>query len=135
MNVDPNILAGLGYLFPIVGIVFFFVEKNNRFVKFHAAQSALIAISYLLLSLVGTIAIFGGALVSAFNTSADPAVIGASFNIVFLGLECGVGVLALAHLGLQIWGTVAGFTGQFISMPLIGPIAERWAGGRPIPVY
>src|SRR5215475_2925866 len=59
LNVDPSVLAGLGYLFPIIAIVFFFIEKTNRFVKFHAAQAMLIYISYFALTIIASILIFG----------------------------------------------------------------------------
>lgn len=39
IGMDPKTAAGLGYLVGIVGIVFFFIEKQNCFVKFHALQS------------------------------------------------------------------------------------------------
>jgi len=49
IGIEPNISAGLGYLFGIVAIIFFFIEKQNRFVKFHTAQAILLAIAYLVL--------------------------------------------------------------------------------------
>src|SRR5262249_22250384 len=112
-----------------------FVEKSNLYVKFHAAQSILIYSSYFILTVFGVVAIFGGAFLSILTSTSNAWALDTSFSLVFLLLQCGVGLMALAHLGFQIWGTVAGFTGTFVSMPLIGPIAERWAGGRPIPAY
>src|SRR5690242_15891274 len=47
IGVEPNIAAGLGYLVSIVAIIFFFMEKRNRFVKFHNAQAILLTIAYL----------------------------------------------------------------------------------------
>jgi uncharacterized membrane protein len=35
-------------------------------------------------------------------------------------------------IGVSLWGLVAGLTGQYVKMPIIGDIAEQWAGG-PIP--
>ena len=46
---DPNVSAGLGYLLTIVAIIFFFMEKQNRFVRFHTAQAILLSIAYLIL--------------------------------------------------------------------------------------
>jgi len=136
LNVDPSILAGLGYLFPIVGIVFFFVEKHNRFVKFHAAQSMLIYISFFILTLIGVVLIFGGVALSIVVGSTDESGLASiSISLISFVFQCGIGAIALLHLGMQIWGTVAGFTGTYVKMPLIGEIAERWAGGHPIPAY
>jgi hypothetical protein len=42
MGMDANVAAGLSYLFSIVGgLIFYFGEKQNRFVRFHAMQSIL----------------------------------------------------------------------------------------------
>ena len=59
---EPNVSAGLSYLVGIIGIIFFFMEKQNRFVRFHAAQSitvgvALIAVS-IVLSILSTVLAF-----------------------------------------------------------------------------
>ncbi len=42
MGMDANVAAGLSYLFSIIGgLIFYFGEKQNRFVRFHAMQSIL----------------------------------------------------------------------------------------------
>src|SRR5262249_43032073 len=54
LGMEANIAAGLGYLF-IIGVIFFFVEKTNRFVKFHAAQATLLSIGGFALGVAWTI--------------------------------------------------------------------------------
>ena len=44
-------------------------------------------------------------------------------------------LIALLYLALWIWGMVAAFTGRVVKFPLIGAIAQRWAGGPVVPVY
>jgi uncharacterized membrane protein len=40
MGMQPNVAAGWSYVFGwISGLIFFFLEKQNRFVRFHAMQS------------------------------------------------------------------------------------------------
>src|SRR5215831_21350060 len=39
IGLEANVAAGLGYLIPLIGLIFFFIEKSNRFVRFHGAQS------------------------------------------------------------------------------------------------
>ncbi len=39
IGMDPKIAAGLGYLIGIIGLIFFFIEKQNRFVKFNSLQA------------------------------------------------------------------------------------------------
>ncbi|MFC1756244.1 DUF4870 domain-containing protein [Patescibacteria group bacterium] len=45
-NLEPNIAAALSYIIsPFTGIVFFVVEKDDKFVRFHAFQSILFGIA------------------------------------------------------------------------------------------
>jgi uncharacterized membrane protein len=49
----PNVGGALAYLLgPITGILFFVLEKNNRFIRFHAAQSIGIFVVFFAFSLV-----------------------------------------------------------------------------------
>ncbi len=62
MNMQPNVAAGLSYI-AIIGIIFFFTEKVNCFVRFHAAQSILlliVAVGWQIVSSILTTAIYGG---------------------------------------------------------------------------
>jgi uncharacterized membrane protein len=45
-NLEPNIAAALSYILPpITGVVFFIMEKENKFVRFHAFQSILFGVA------------------------------------------------------------------------------------------
>ena len=53
MGMEAHIAAGLGYFFsPILPLIFFLIEKNNRFVKFHAMQSILLGAAYVIFFVV-----------------------------------------------------------------------------------
>ena len=53
-NLDPNSEAALAYLIsPITGIVVYVLEKDNKFVRFHAMQSILFGVSMFVLWNVG----------------------------------------------------------------------------------
>jgi uncharacterized membrane protein len=135
IGIEPNISAGLGYLFGIVAIIFFFIEKQNRFVKFHTAQAILLAIAYLVLCVLWfiafTVLILGSAAGASSDVTTGNAIAG--FGTILLVL-C-IGAVALVYLALWIWGMVAAFSGRVVKFPLIGAIAERWAGGPVVPVY
>lgn len=122
IGLESHIAAGLGYLIPIIGLIFFFIEKTNRFVRFHGAQAILLVIGY---AVVGFIQVFVG-IIGAF---ADQAVNG--LGLLFGALSCVFGLAYLAIFVFQIWGIVAGFTGKYTKFPIVGDIAERWAGGPP----
>src|SRR5438045_6889628 len=50
---DANVAAALAYLVGFVtGIIFLLVEKENRFVRFHAMQSTLLFIGIILVDVV-----------------------------------------------------------------------------------
>jgi uncharacterized membrane protein len=62
VDLDPKVAAVLSYLLGWVsGLIFLLLEKENRFVRFHAAQSIVTFGSLTLLNLVaGVIPILGG---------------------------------------------------------------------------
>lgn len=132
IGIEPNIAAGLGYLVSIVAIIFFFMEKRNRFVKFHTAQAILLTIAYLVIFGLWFGAFF---VVILLSSNTDPTGSGATAGLALILMTLCIGVIALAYLGLWIWGMIAAFTGRVVKFPLIGAIAQRWAGGPVVPVY
>jgi uncharacterized membrane protein len=117
LGIDPQIGAGLSYL-PLVGLVFFFVEKTNRFIRFHATQSILLSLAFVVLGVVRW-ALFG--LLDSIS----------SLAVLFFeqGLACVFALVTLAFAGLWLWGLISGFSGKFTKLPLIGDLAESWSGG------
>jgi uncharacterized membrane protein len=112
MGMDANMAAGLSYLVGwITGLVFFLVEKQNRFVRFHAMQS---------------IIWFGGLTVLF-------VVLSVLEMIPFVGLIlfCLSGLLAV--LGIVSWVIllVMAFQGKYFKLPVVGDYAERYAATPP----
>jgi uncharacterized membrane protein len=59
----PHVAGALAYILgPITGVLFLVIEKENRFVRFHAAQSIAVAVAtialYIALSFLGTVLAF-----------------------------------------------------------------------------
>ncbi len=50
-GLDPKLAAALGYI-PVVDLIFFFVEKSSKFVKFHAAQGLFLTIAVIAINIV-----------------------------------------------------------------------------------
>ena len=47
----PNVAGALAYLLgPITGILFLVIEKENRFVRFHAMQSTVLCVAWIIVS-------------------------------------------------------------------------------------
>ncbi|HEX5441675.1 MAG TPA: hypothetical protein VFW76_12375 [Ktedonobacterales bacterium] len=138
MGMEAHIAAGLGYFFsPILPLIFFLIEKNNRFVKFHAMQSILLGAAYVIFFVVLFI-IQGVILVG--STAADSAagstgLLATGGGLIGCLLSCLYFVGALGFLALVIWGMVAGFTGKYTKLPIVGNLAEKWAGGPAQPAY
>jgi uncharacterized membrane protein len=108
MGMQPNVEAGLSYVFGwITGLVFFLVEKQNRFVRFHAMQSILF---------------FGGITVIDIILN----VIG---NFGFLGLFTFLVSSAVGLIGFVGWIVllINGFQGKYFKLPIIGDYAEKYA--------
>jgi len=110
--------AGFSYLFWWVsGLLVYFNERENRYVRFHAVQSIL---------LTGALSVFS---VIAFT-------IAAIFNDLFQSsqqhiwqtLSIGTTALALIIVLLPWLGAmIAAFTGAYLQLPIIGEYAERFA--------
>ncbi len=60
LGIDENLEGALAYFFGILtGILFLILEKDNKFVKFHAVQSIVVSvIAIVILTILGTILIF-----------------------------------------------------------------------------
>lgn len=118
LSFQANTAAGASYLLLfITGLLVYFNEQNNRYVRFHAMQSIL---------LTGVITVFGvvASILSAlcFDISARTQL------LVFAALGSGIAVIAAvvvlcAWLGMM----VAAWTGHDIHLPIVGAYAERYA--------
>jgi len=110
MQMDPKTAAGLSYVLGwITGIIFFLMEKQNRFVRFHAMQSILFFGGLSVLSIVLQV-------VSGLNIP----------FISFLAL-CVTGLLGIVGLVGWIVLLINGFQGKYFKLPIIGDYAERYA--------
>ncbi len=60
LGIDENLEGALAYFFGILtGILFLILEKDNKFVKFHAVQSIVVSVTAIVvLTILGTILIF-----------------------------------------------------------------------------
>jgi len=123
----PNVAAALGYIW-IVGLIFFFIEKENKFVRFHGMQSVLYGALWFVIGFVLMILSFIVALVGGVASSAGSAggIVGGLLwlisTIVWL-------FVPLLYLGGLILGALKAYQGQAFKFPIIGNMAEKIAGG------
>ena len=115
MGMDANVAAGLSYLFSIVGgLIFYFGEKQNRFVRFHAMQSILFNAFWIVLFVV-------------FFTVQSILYATVILAPLALVLTCLTFLLPLAILALWIVLMVYAFQGKYFKLPVIGDYAEKYA--------
>ena len=108
MGMSPNVEAGLSYLFGwITGLIFFLVEKQNRFVRFHAMQSILffggLTVINIILNVIGNF--------------------GVLWYLTFL-LGWVVGIVGLVGWIVLM---INGFQGKYFKLPIVGDYAEKYA--------
>jgi uncharacterized membrane protein len=113
IGMDPNISAGLGYLIVIVGLIFFFIEKQNRFVRFHTLQAVLLAVSGFVLFFV----VFFVGIAMAFVSS----------NLAALIFVLGYFLVPIVLFIGWLVAMINAFMGKYLKLPLIGDLAERWS--------
>jgi len=125
LGLDGNLAAALGYPIGIIAIICLIMEKENRFVKFHALQSILLHVGFIVLAIavwiIGFIlAIAGMAAAAASNNGAMGGIVGMLFGLVWL-------VVILAYLGGLIFAAVKSYQGVEFRLPIIGNMAANFA--------
>jgi uncharacterized membrane protein len=108
MGMQPNVEAGLSYLFGwITGLIFFLMEKQNRFVRFHAMQSILffggLTVIQIILNVIGNFPIIG------------------VFTFLLGSLVWLIGFVGWIVL------MIFGFQGKYFKLPIVGDYAEKYA--------
>jgi uncharacterized membrane protein len=124
LGLDGNVAAALGYPIGIIAIICLIMEKENRFVKFHALQSILLHVGFFVVAIafwiIGVVlAIAGMAAAAATNSGALGGIVGMLFGLLWL-------VLIVAYLGGLIYAAVKAYGGNEFKLPIIGNMAEKW---------
>ena len=100
-GMEPNVAGLLCYLVGwISGLIFFLIEKENKFVRFHALQSLIV---------------FGGLNVLAVILSFIPVLVFLAIPLGLFGLVLWVFLMFKAYKGLRY------------KLPFIGDIADDYA--------
>jgi uncharacterized membrane protein len=127
-GLEPNIAAALSYIW-IVGVIFFILEKENRFVRFHALQSILFGVANtIIMFLLAIVAVF---LTVVFSIGAAAASSGGGGGIATLvSLLVWVIWLIFWFIGLAMFvgliiAAVKAYQGQKFKLPIIGNMAEK----------
>ena len=113
-GIDANIAAALSYFFGLIsGAVFFAIENESRFVKFHALQSMMASVAVMVVYIAYTVVWM------------------VLTRIPFLGWLAGIfgflgfAVLMLAFLALWVYCMYRAFLGERFKLPYLGDMAEQ----------
>ena len=125
-GLDPKVAGALSYIW-VIGLVFFFIEKDNRFIRFHAAQSLIFGIvNTVLLTVLVVVAVFltfafgiGGAIVGGIAGTIISLLVWIVWALFWL--------LALILIVGLVFAAVKAYQGQMFKLPIIGNFAEKLA--------
>jgi uncharacterized membrane protein len=125
IGLEGNIAAALGYPIGIIAIILLIMEKENRFVRFHALQSILLHVAFIIVVIavwiLGIVLLVGGAAASAAtNSSAAGGLAGMLFGLLWLAV-------IVLYLGSLIFAAVKAYQGSEFVLPIIGGMAQKWA--------
>ena len=129
LGLDGNVAAALGYPIGIIAIISLIIEKENRFVRFHALQSVLLIVGWIILVIVlSIVSVVLGILLGAAASAAGSA--GGIVSLIFTLISLLVWlVIPLLFLGALILAAVKAYGGSYFKIPIIGNMAEKFAGG------
>lgn len=123
-GLDPKVAAALSYIW-VVGLIFFFIEKENRFVRFHAMQSIIFGIANsVLMTLLAILAVIltfafgiGGAMVGGGIGTLISLLVWLIWLLFWIiGLALFIGLIFAAYKAYQ---------GIKFKLPVIGNMAEK----------
>ncbi len=119
MGLDANITALLGYIIGIVALVLIFIEKDNKFVRFHAFQSVFLVVTYIA-CIIGLMIL--GAIV--FGISMASSTLGSILGLLMMLLWFAI---VFGFLGAIIFCAIKAYGGTQFKLPVIGNLAEKYA--------
>jgi uncharacterized membrane protein len=127
LGLDGNVAAALGYPIGIIAIICLIMEKENRFVKFHALQSILLHVAFIVVAIavwiIGVILVIVGLAASAAtNSGALGGLFSMLFGLIWL-------VIIVAYIGGLIYAAVKAYGGEKLMLPIIGGMADKWTSG------
>lgn len=118
LGLDANLGAALGYPVGILAIVIFIMEKENRFARFHALQSILYHVAWVVVFIVLGI-ILGILMVLLGLISSSLAAIGSI--LLFLGYL----IAFLLYIGGLLFLAFKAYGGATMKLSVIGNMAEK----------
>jgi|SRR3954463_13961551 len=126
LGLDGNVAAALGYPIGIIAIISLVMEKENRFVRFHAMQSLIVHVAFIVVAIVvwilGVILVIAGIAASAAtNSGALGGLASMLFGLIWL-------CVIVAYIAGLVLAAVKAYQGSEFKLPIFGNMAEKWTG-------
>lgn len=113
LGMSQNVAAAVSYIFgTVVGAVFFFIEKQNRFVRFHAVQSFILCTSLIVINII-------------FN------ILSSAGGILALSFGCLSGIVGIAAFVAWLICIINAAQNKYFKLPVIGDYAEKFVDKNP----
>ena len=123
-SLDPKVAAALSYIW-IVGLIFYFMEKENRFVRFHAMQSIIFGI----VNSVVVVVLMVLAFILTIVMGVGGAMVGGALGLIVSLLGWLVWLLFVLVILVMVLGLIfaayKAYQGQKFKLPIIGNMAEN----------
>jgi len=118
LGLDGNVAAALGYPIGIIAIICLVMEKDNRFVKFHALQSILyhVAAAIVFVAIVIVLAIL---MIVLSMISSTLAALSTLLWLVYM-------LVVIAYIIGLIYTAVKAYNGENYMLPVVGNLADKW---------
>lgn len=120
LGLDGNVTTLIGYLIPLVALILIFIEKDNKFVRFHSFQ----AILWVAFCVVGIFAIIIVGMIFGFALGAVSESLGMIVGLIFMLLYF---ALIIGYIGGLIFGAIKSFGGNMTKLPIVGNMAEKYS--------
>ena len=120
-GLDENIAALLSYVFGWVsGLIFFLIEKDSRLVRFHAMQSILLQVVFVVLAIVIWVIVFILVLIASQVSGLIGTLVSIVATLVWIVLILGIVVAWIMCL-------IKAYQSQYFKLPVIGNFAEKFS--------
>jgi len=120
-GLDENIAALLSYVFGWVsGLIFFLIEKDSRLVRFHAMQSILLNVTFIVILIALYIAWAVVVIVLGMVSDVLAPIGGLLFGLLIL-------VFCIAIVIAWVMCLIKAYGQQYFKLPIIGNFAEKFS--------
>jgi uncharacterized membrane protein len=116
LGLDGNVTAAIGYPIGIFAIVVLIMEKENRFVKFHALQSIIYHVAALVV-FIGLVVLL--TILSIMLAFARLGELSALLWLIYM-------IVFFAYVAGFIYAAVKAYGGADFKLPIVGNMAEKW---------